>query len=41
MTDVSDGVVIRTEGLTKTYPTGVTAVDGLDLAVRDGKFNLL
>ena len=35
--DVSDGVVIRTEGLTKTYPTGVTAVDGLDLAVRRGR----
>ena len=37
VTDVSDGVVIRTEGLTKTYPTGVTAVDGLDLAVRRGR----
>ena len=37
VTDVSDGVVIRTEGLTKTYPTGVTAVDGLDLAVSEGE----
>ncbi len=42
VTDVSDGVVIRTEGLTKTYPTGVTAVDGLDLAVSEGEiFGLL
>ena len=42
VTDVSDGVVIRTEGLTKTYPTGVTAVDGLDLAVHEGEiFGLL
>ena len=42
VTDVSDGVVIRTEGLTKTYPTGVTAVDGLDLAVQEGEiFGLL
>ena len=40
--DVSDGVVIRTEGLTKTYPTGVTAVDSLDLAVGEGEiFGLL
>ena len=42
VTDVSNGVVIRTEGLTKTYPTGVTAVDGLDLAVDEGEiFGLL
>jgi len=42
VTDVSDGVVIRTEGLTKTYPTGVTAVDGLDLDVSEGEiFGLL
>ena len=42
VTDVSDGVVIRTEGLTKIYPTGVTAVDGLDLAVSEGEiFGLL
>ena len=42
VTDMSDGVVIRTEGLTKTYPTGVTAVDSLDLAVSEGEiFGLL
>jgi ABC-2 type transport system ATP-binding protein len=35
-------VVIRTEGLTKVYPGGVTAVDGLDLEVYRGEiFGLL
>ena len=35
-------VVIRTEGLTKVYPGGVKAVDGLDLAVFQGEiFGLL
>jgi ABC-2 type transport system ATP-binding protein len=34
--------VIRTESLTKVYPTGVKAVDALDLEVRDGEiFGLL
>jgi len=34
--------VIRTEGLTKVYPGGVTAVDGLDLSVNQGEiFGLL
>jgi ABC-2 type transport system ATP-binding protein len=34
--------VIRTEGLSKTYPTGVVAVDQLDLEVRHGEiFGLL
>src|SRR5919198_6179546 len=34
--------VIRTEGLTKVYPGGLTAVDGLDLSVRQGEiFGLL
>src|SRR4029453_5436387 len=28
---------VRTEGLTKVYPGGVTAVDGLDLGVRRGE----
>ena len=38
----ADGIVIRTEGLRKVYPTGVTAVDGLDLAVEEGEiFGLL
>jgi ABC-2 type transport system ATP-binding protein len=37
-----DDVVIRTEGLTKVYPGGVTAVDGLDLTVHRGEiFGLL
>jgi ABC-2 type transport system ATP-binding protein len=37
-----DGVVIRTEHLTKIYDTGVRAVDGLDLEVREGEiFGLL
>ncbi len=41
-TAVSDGAVIRTVGLSKTYPTGVVAVDGLDLEVRSGEiFGLL
>ena len=41
-TAITDGVVIRTEGLTKVYPTGVTAVDALDLAVSEGEiFGLL
>ncbi|MFL5738208.1 MAG: ABC transporter ATP-binding protein [Actinomycetota bacterium] len=34
--------VIRTEGLSKTYPTGVAAVDQLDMEVRTGEiFGLL
>ena len=34
--------VIRTNGLSKTYPTGVVAVDGLDLDVQGGEiFGLL
>jgi len=34
--------VIRTEGLTKVFPGGLTAVDGLDLSVRAGEiFGLL
>jgi ABC-2 type transport system ATP-binding protein len=34
--------VIRTQGLTKIYPTGVKAVDGLDLDVAEGEiFGLL
>src|SRR2546429_2513713 len=38
----SDGEVIRTEALTKVYPTGVKAVDALDLDVRAGEiFGLL
>jgi ABC-2 type transport system ATP-binding protein len=37
-----DGVVIRTKALTKIYPTGVKAVDGLDLDVHEGEiFGLL
>jgi ABC-2 type transport system ATP-binding protein len=41
MADV-DGPAIRTEGLSKTYPTGVTAVDALDLEVHHGEiFGLL
>ena len=37
-----DGVVIRTEGLTKVYDTGVKAVDDLNLNVREGEiFGLL
>jgi ABC-2 type transport system ATP-binding protein len=37
-----DGVVIRTKALTKIYPTGVRAVDGLDLDVHEGEiFGLL
>jgi ABC-2 type transport system ATP-binding protein len=37
-----DGAVIRTSGLSKTYPTGVAAVDGLDLEVSRGEiFGLL
>jgi ABC-2 type transport system ATP-binding protein len=37
-----DDAVIRTSGLSKTYPTGVAAVDGLDLEVRRGEiFGLL
>ena len=39
--DGADGVIV-TAGLTKTYPGGVTAVDGLDLSVRRGEiFGLL
>ena len=39
---MSDGVVIRTDGLTKVYDTGVTAVDHLDLEVQEGEiFGLL
>ena len=38
----ADAVVIRTEGLTKVYDTGVKAVDDLDLEVREGEiFGLL
>ena len=38
----TDGVVIRTQELTKVYDTGVTAVDHLDLEVREGEiFGLL
>ena len=29
---------IEMQGLTKTYPGGVTAVDGLDLTIADGEF---
>jgi ABC-2 type transport system ATP-binding protein len=37
-----DEPVIRTQGLSKTYPTGVVAVDGLDLEVHRGEiFGLL
>ena len=39
---IADGVVIRTEGLTKVYDTGVKAVDHLDLDVHEGEiFGLL
>jgi ABC-2 type transport system ATP-binding protein len=39
---VADDDVILTSGLTKVYPGGITAVDGLDLAVRRGEiFGLL
>jgi ABC-2 type transport system ATP-binding protein len=39
---VSGGVVIAARGLTKVYPTGVKAVDALDLEVRRGEiFGLL
>jgi ABC-2 type transport system ATP-binding protein len=34
---VPDGVVIAARGLTKVYPTGVKAVDALDLEVRRGE----
>jgi ABC-2 type transport system ATP-binding protein len=38
----ADGPAIETEGLTKVYPGGIRAVDGLDLAVRPGEiFGLL
>jgi len=38
----SSNAVIRTEGLSKTYPTGVVAVDDLDMEVRKGEiFGLL
>jgi ABC-2 type transport system ATP-binding protein len=41
MAESSNGV-IRTEGLSKTYPTGVVAVDDLDMEVRKGEiFGLL
>ncbi|MFM8302895.1 MAG: ABC transporter ATP-binding protein, partial [Actinomycetota bacterium] len=34
--------MIRTESLTKVYPGGIRAVDGLDLSVRQGEiFGLL
>jgi ABC-2 type transport system ATP-binding protein len=40
--NVSAAAVIRTKSLSKTYPTGVTAVDGLDLEVNHGEiFGLL
>ena len=32
---------LRLEGLRRTYPNGVTAVDGIDLAVADGEFMVL
>ena len=39
---IAHGVVIRTEGLTKVYDTGVKAVDHLDLDVHEGEiFGLL
>jgi ABC-2 type transport system ATP-binding protein len=39
---VSTGAVIETSGLTKVYPGGVRAVDGLDLEVTEGEiFGLL
>jgi ABC-2 type transport system ATP-binding protein len=34
---IAHGVVIRTEGLTKVYDTGVKAVDHLDLDVHEGE----
>ncbi len=34
---LDDSVAIRTEGLTKVFPGGVRAVDGLDLEVRRGE----
>jgi ABC-2 type transport system ATP-binding protein len=38
----ANGVVIETDALTKVYPTGVKAVDTLDLEVREGEiFGLL
>src|SRR6478735_9903414 len=40
--DIDPSDVIRTEALTKVYPGGVLAVDGLDLTVRRGEiFGLL
>ncbi|MGH2750390.1 MAG: ABC transporter ATP-binding protein [Actinomycetota bacterium] len=37
-----DGFVIETSGLTKVYPGGLEAVDGLDLSVKEGEiFGLL
>jgi len=37
-----DGLVIETTGLTKVYPGGLKAVDGLDLSVNEGEiFGLL
>jgi ABC-2 type transport system ATP-binding protein len=37
-----EGPIIRTEGLTKVYSTGVKAVDGLDMTVKEGEiFGLL
>ena len=42
MYDVSTDAVIETSGLTKVYPGGVRAVDGLDLQVAEGEiFGLL
>jgi len=32
---------LRLEGLRRTYPNGVTAVDGIDLTVADGEFMVL
>ncbi|MGZ4131460.1 MAG: ABC transporter ATP-binding protein [Actinomycetota bacterium] len=38
----ADGVVILTDALRKVYPTGVTAVESLDLEIHDGEiFGLL
>ena len=42
MPRVSTDAVIETSGLTKVYPGGVRAVDGLDLQVAEGEiFGLL
>ncbi len=39
---IDDGTVVRTRALTKVYPTGVKAVDSLDLEIHEGEiFGLL